>query len=274
VSRAELVASLLADLSAESADLDARVAPLPASAWLTPTPATGWDIRDTITHLHQTDVDALLALSDPDEFGRFIEGVRAAESDTAALGHVEGSVAAGRSAAPLQLLENWRADRARLAAALADATEGTRVPWFGPAMSVPSFITARLMETWAHGQDIVDALGQSRDATPRLRHVAEIGVRARPFAYAINGIELPATAVHVALDGSGGEAWTWGPAGSADSVSGSALDFCLLVTQRRHRDDVKLTVIGSDAAQWMAIAQAYAGAAGSGRGRRDETVGG
>jgi uncharacterized protein (TIGR03084 family) len=273
VSRPALVSSLLADLAAESADLDARVAQLPPSKWLTPTPAAGWDIRDTITHLHQTDLDALLALSDPAEFARFIERVRAAESDASASGHVEASVAAGRGTDPLQLLENWRADRERLVAPLGAVPEGARVPWFGPAMSVPSFITARLMETWAHGQDVVDALGQSREATPRLRHVAEIGVRARPFAYAINGLEMPAAAVHVALDAPGGDAWTWGPPDATDTVSGSALDFCLLVTQRRHRDDVKLTVTGPDAARWMAIAQAYAGAAGGGRERLDGTRG-
>jgi uncharacterized protein (TIGR03084 family) len=263
------VSSLLADLAAESADLDARVADLTAAAWMTPTPAAGWDIRDTITHLHQTDVDALLALSDSAGFASFMEGVRAAEADASASGHVEASVAAGRSTDPLQLLENWRADRERLTAALGDVAEGTRVPWFGPAMSVPSFITARLMETWAHGQDVVDALGQSRDATPRLRHDAEIGVRARPFAYAVNGLEMPSAPVHVELLAPGGEVWTWGPAEATQTVSGTALDFCLLVTQRRHRDDVKLTITGDDAVQWMAIAQAYAGAAGGGRERLD-----
>lgn len=271
MSRAALVSSLLDDLAAESGDLDARVADLPASAWLTPTPAVGWDIRDTITHLHQTDVDALLALSDPAQFARFIDEVRAAESDASALGYVEASVAAGRSTDPLELLGNWRTDREHLVAALAAAPEGARVPWFGPAMSVPSFITARLMETWAHGQDIVDALGQTRAATSRLRHVAEIGVRARPFAYAVNALEMPASAVYVELEGSGGEVWTWGPADAADTVSGGALDFCLVVTQRRHRDDVKLTVTGADAVQWMAIAQAYAGSAGAGRERREGT---
>ena len=273
MSRAALVSSLLADLDAESADLDARVAQLSAAGWLRPTPAAGWDIRDTITHLHQTDVDALLALSDPAEFARFIEGVQVAEADPGRLGHVEASVVAGRVMDPLGLLEDWRADRARLVAALGAVTEGVRVPWFGPAMSVPSFITARLMETWAHGQDIVDALGQNREATPRLRHVAEIGVRARPFAYAINGLEMPAAPVYVELQAAGGEVWSWGPADAADTISGSALDFCLLVTQRRHRDDVKLTVTGADAAQWMAIAQAYAGSAGGGRERLDGTTG-
>lgn len=265
MSRAALVEELLADLAAESADLDARVAQLPAAAWLTSTPSAGWDIRDTLTHLHQTDLDALFALADPGGFTAFIERAYAAELKPGELGHVEGTVDAGRSTDPLQLLADWRADRARLDAALRAVPEGVRVPWFGPAMSVPSFITARLMETWAHGQDVVDALGQTREGTSRLRHVAEIGVRARPFAYLINGLEPRASPVRVELVAPEGELWSWGPATADDTVHGPALDFCLLVTQRRHRDDVKLTVTGDGAVQWIAIAQAYAGAAGSGR---------
>ena len=260
---ATLVDGLLVDLAAESADLDARVSDLDPSGWLTPTPAAGWDIRDTITHLHQTDLDALRALSDPEGFARFVDELRA--RGPAAAGHVDDTVAAGRSTDPGQLLENWRTDRARLETALREVPAGTRIPWFGPPMSAASFITARLMETWAHGQDVVDALGQTREGTPRLRHIAEMGVRARPFAYAINGMAMPEQPPRVELEAPGGDVWTWGPADAAGSISGPALDFCLLVTQRRHRDDLKLTVHGADAEQWMAIAQAYAGAPGGGR---------
>jgi uncharacterized protein (TIGR03084 family) len=132
-------------------------------------------------------------------------------------------------------------------------------------MSAASFVTARLMETWAHGQDVVDALGQTRPASARLRHIAEIGVRARPFAYAINGLPMPEQAPRIELDAPDGDVWTWGPEEASGTISGPALDFCLLVTQRRHRDDLTLTVSGADAEQWMAIAQAYAGTPGGGR---------
>ena len=83
----------------------------------------------------------------------------------------------------------------------------TRVPWYGPAMAARSFITARLMETWAHGQDVVDALGVARIPTARLRHVAHIGVRARPFSYAIHNMTMPAGDVAVRLTGPNGEEW-------------------------------------------------------------------
>jgi uncharacterized protein (TIGR03084 family) len=132
-------------------------------------------------------------------------------------------------------------------------------------MSPASFVTARLMETWAHGQDVVDALGQDRPGTPRLRSVAEIGVRARPYSYAAQARPTPEVPVRVELVGPRGEAWAWGPSDATDMVRGPALDFCLLVTQRRHRDDLALESTGPYAQEWVGIAQAFAGARAAGR---------
>ena len=76
---------------------------------------------------------------------------------------------------------------------------------------------------------------------------------------------VPDEPVHVRLTGPGGETWTFGPADAANAVTGPALDFCLLVTQRRHRNDLALAIEGPAAIEWMAIAQAFAGTAGTGR---------
>jgi len=114
-------------------------------------------------------------------------------------------------------------------------------------------------------QDIADALGVTREPTPRLRHVAHIGVGARVFSYAVHGETPPPDPVRVELIAPEGALWTWGPEDAKDRVTGPALDFCLLVTQRRHRDDLALAVTGPAATEWMAIAQAFAGAAGTGR---------
>ena len=145
-----------------------------------------------------------------------------------------------------------------------------RLPWFGPPMSAASSLTARIMETWAHTQDIADALGVTREPTGRLRHVAHIGVGARAFSYAVNGKPPAPTPVRVELAGPDGDRWTWGPPDAKNRVTGPALDFCLLVTQRRHREDVTLAIEGPAAAEWMAMAQAFAGAAGAGRARRTD----
>jgi uncharacterized protein (TIGR03084 family) len=132
-------------------------------------------------------------------------------------------------------------------------------------MSAASMVSARIMETWAHGQDIADALGITREPTARLRHVAHIAVACRNYSYAVNGRTPPDAPVRVELVGPGGAVWSWGPSDAADRVTGPALDFCLLATQRRHRDDLKVMATGSDADAWLDIIQAFAGPPGSGR---------
>jgi uncharacterized protein (TIGR03084 family) len=163
------------------------------------------------------------------------------------------------------LLDAWRRDRTTLIEVARGVDPATRVPWYGPAMGARSFITARLMETWAHGQDVFDALGTTREPTDRLRHVAHIGVRARPFSYAIRRMTMPDADIHVALTTPSGETATWGSPASTDSVRGPMLDFCLAVTQRRHRADTALEIAGPAAEEWMSIAQAFAGDPGPGR---------
>ena len=137
-------------------------------------------------------------------------------------------------------------------------------------MGVLSFISARLMETWAHGTDVADALGVVRTPTDRLRHVARLGVRARPFSYAVRGLELPPGCIEITLTAPGPDVWTFTAGsgtdgGPAATVSGSALDFCLVVTQRRNIADTSLVVEGALASEWMAVAQAFAGPPGPGR---------
>ena len=243
------------DLAAEHADLDAVLGQV--TDWNTPTPAEGWSIRDSVSHLWFFDQRAVMALTDPDAF--------AADAAELMARGVDISVEPGRAVSPDELHESWRRDRTALIDLARTIDPSTRVPWYGPAMAARSFITARLMETWAHGQDVVDAAGAQRPPTARLRHVAHIGVRARPFSYAINGRALPEADVHVGLDAPDGSRWEWGDAGLTDRVTGDALDFCLLVTQRRHRDDTGLVIEGAHADEWMSFAQAFAGPPGTGR---------
>jgi uncharacterized protein (TIGR03084 family) len=249
--------SLCDDLGDEHRDLDDIVAGLSDAQWLIETPSPGWAIRDQISHLWFFDQRALMALTDPDAFAADMKWL-------AANGGTDASIEPGRSMQPTELLRRWRDDRQRLIDAAALVDPATRVPWYGPAMGARSFITARLMETWAHGQDVADALAVTRRPTARLRHVAHIGVRARPFSYLVNNMTMPDVDVSVRLMGPDGDSWDWGELGD-DTVSGLALDFCLVVTQRRNLADTRLEVVGDAAVEWMSIAQAFAGGVGSGR---------
>jgi uncharacterized protein (TIGR03084 family) len=246
---------LLADLAAEEAALDRVVADLGEAAWVTPTPARGWDVRDSVAHLAYTEDLARAALTDEEEFARRRHALLEAPNPDEVL------VGAGRSMTGRAVLEWWREERSAALAQLETHDARDRLPWIAGPMSAMSFATARLMETWAHGQDIRDALGQEPEVTARLRHVADLGVRTRPFAYGARGVELPDADVRVELAGVDGERWAWGPESAEDVVRGSALDFCLVVTQRVNPADTALEVRGRWASDWLGIAQAFAGPA-------------
>ncbi|NLU82737.1 TIGR03084 family metal-binding protein [Rhodococcus sp. HNM0569] len=252
--------SVLDDLRAESASLDALVAHLEPAAWATPTPAAGWTVAYQIGHLAWTDEAALVAATDPDAFARELE---AAASDP--YGFVDRAAEKYARSSPADLLVRWRAGRDALAGALAAVPEGDKVPWYGPPMSPASMATARLMETWAHGLDVADSLGVHRVPTARLKSVAHLGVRTRDFAYAVHGKTPPPNEFRIELTAPDGGVWSWGPADADQRVSGSAEDFCLLVTQRAHRDDLTLHATGSEADEWLSLAQAFAGPPGGGR---------
>lgn len=245
---------ICADLRAETEDLVAMCRALDEAGWHTDTPAAGWDVFDQVNHLAQADHCALVAVEAPEAFealkaellsgGRSLE--RAAGPDVDAM---DGA----------RLLAWFEDLRGSMIAAFEQLDARDRIPWFGPSMGARSFATARLMETWAHGQDIADALGARRTPTSRLRHVAHIGVTTRGWSYVNRGREAPAGDVRVELRGPEGDVWTWGPEDAAESVTGDAVDFCLVVTQRRNLADTGLDVRGDAAREWMSLAQAFAG---------------
>lgn len=251
---------LIVDFETEVDALDACVTGLDDASLLTPTPAEGWTITDQLSHLAGFDEAARTAIVDPDGFVADLDR-RLTEGDDP----IAAYTTAGREMSPTAVREWWRTARVALVDAARPLDPKARIPWYGPSMSAMSHITARTMEVWAHGQDVRDTLGLAPSVSHRLRHVAHIGVGARPFSYALNGIDLPDTPIDVVLTAPDGSTWAWGPGDAADRVEGDALDFCLLVTQRRHRDDTALVVTGAEAELWIGIAQAFAGAPGGGR---------
>ena len=251
---------IIDDLQDESDALDALVATLPAEQWATATPAPGWTIVHQIAHLLWTDRVALTSITDE---AAFAELVAAAQPRIATF--VDDAAEETAAAAPADLLADWRRTRSALHEALRAVPDGRKLLWFGPPMSGASMATARLMETWAHGLDVADALGVGVTATPRLKSIAHLGVRTRDFAFTVHGLTPPAEPFRVELAAPEGAVWAWGPEEAVQRVRGGALDFCYLVTQRRPRAALDVVADGRDAQKWLTIAQAFAGPPGVGR---------
>ncbi|MEP6561415.1 MAG: TIGR03084 family metal-binding protein [Nakamurella sp.] len=252
--------AVIADLSAEGIDLDALVS-ADGVDLDTDTPAAGWTVAHQIAHLHWTDALTLLSCRNPAEFASARERLLAASLTD----RIDAAAAEGAQVPGSELLAQWRTGRAEVLMALGDVPPGTRLEWIGPPMGAGTMASARIMETWAHGQDIADALGVDRAPTDRIRHVADLGVRTRDHGFRVHGLAAPESEFRIELTAPSGAKWVWGPDDADQAVSGPAVDFALLVTQRRHPDDLALVAVGSAAAQWLTIAQAFAGAPGPGR---------
>lgn len=251
---------LLSDLQAESDTLLEVLGELTPGQWSAPTPAARWAIRDQVSHLAFFDDSARSAITDPDRF--------VAESSELMQGGMDFPDRIAVSTREIEedrLLAWFTKSRTALLEVLQTTHPRLRVPWYGPNMSVASSATARLMETWAHGRDIYDALGIVPEPSPGLRSIAHLGVSTFGFAHEINGRAVPTDPVRVELQSPNGEVWTWGEPDALNKITGPAEQFALVVTQRANVEDTDLTVDGAVATGWMEIAQAYAGAPGTGR---------
>jgi uncharacterized protein (TIGR03084 family) len=243
---------LVTDLQHEQWDLQAVCASLSADEWLTPTAARGWDVRDSISHLADTDEMAIDTMHDgPRSLNRFVT-VLAGGKDITLWG-----VLRGRRRTGAEVLSWWERTSARECEELSALDSTQRVPW-GIGMGRPAFITARLMETWAHGLDVRAALGAPAVDTDRLRHIAFLATRALPYAFSFAGRPLPATPLRVELELPGGGRWTHGPEDAPDRITGPASEYCRVFVQRlRLADAPNLVATGAGAREALLVARAF-----------------
>ena len=245
------------DLLAEYEELADLCEVLPDAQWLQASKFYGWTPWDEVAHLAYFDEAAAQAISDAPAFQKNAQALlqqmlRGAQISAIARAHY--------AATPdRRLLPVWRQRFRALVAQLRRLDPKDRLPWYGPSMSARSFATARLMESWAHGQDIWDVAGRRRPLTHRLRHIAHLGVTTFGWTYVNRKLPPPAASPCVMLDAPDGDTWTWGDPAAPERVTGPALDFCLVVTQRRHVQDTRLVVQGDTAREWLAMAQCFAG---------------
>lgn len=245
------------DLGKEQESLDEIVNGLEEEQWSRLTMFSGWSVRDEITHLAFFDRAAALAATDESAFNAMRD--ESLNGVTSSREFHDRVLAYGRTMSAVELLSWWRAERSRLLKALAPLDTRARLPWYGPSMSARSFATARMMETWAHGTDVAYALGVRRKPSGRLYHIAQLGVITMGWSYATNGMKAPNEPVRVELTSPSGDTWIWGPEDAVNRVRGDAEDFCMVVVRRRHFEDTGLSYTGPIAAQWLSIAQAFAG---------------
>jgi uncharacterized protein (TIGR03084 family) len=247
----DTVAELVADLAAEQSALVDVLETLAVDDWFRPTPAWSWDIRDTVAHLADTDELAIdTCLDGPRALGA-VAAQCASSEDLTLLG-----VLRGRRLTGADVLAWWERTQVAEREVLLNLDPLMRVPW-GLGMRPPSFVTARMMEAWAHSLDVHDALGLEPTDTDRLRHVAWIGVRALPYAYGVAGIDAPVPPLRVELTLPSGAAWTFGPEDAPDRIAGSASDFCRVFVQRRTADTTDLVANGAGAAVALRVGRSF-----------------
>lgn len=248
----------ITDLRDEADELHSLLKGLDRADWQRPTLFKAWTTDDIVRHLHMGDRTALASASDPDSFRALMDDIRARRAE--GLTRLEETKQRLDGLAGPELLDRWHETLGRLGAVLADKAPDARFVWAGPDMGIGMFTTARQMEIWAHGQAIYDLLGIERPApSPRLRNIAEIGVRTFGWAYRNRGLPVPPVRPFIDLAAPSGESWTWNTPSSDETVTGDALAFCQVVTQTRNAADTSLQISGPTARHWMTIAQCFAG---------------
>jgi uncharacterized protein (TIGR03084 family) len=245
------------DFAEESEALFALLNTVSDHDWQQKTQFKGWTINDVVAHVHLGNYMADLSLTDSAAFTAFMQTLTSARREGE--GHLAFTHAWLGGLKGRALLQQWRAFYREMAERFAVADPKMRVKWAGPDMSVRSSITARLMETWAHGQAVYDLLGQLRNDTDRLKNIAVLGMNTFSWTFANRRLAVPKEIPAVRLVAPSGASWSWGPPEADNLIEGSAVEFCQVVTQVRNITDTTLRVVGDTATHWMAIAQCFAG---------------
>ena len=246
------------DFAEEVQVLAALLQALDGAAWSEPTQFKQWTPDQILRHLHCWNEAADWAVHAPPAFQARLEAGRAHARRGLSMRDFEKVVVNCNGAA---LLERWATFALGMAHRWQLLDPRQRVKWAGPTMSVRSSLTARQMETWAHGQAIFDMRGRDRPESARLLNIVVLGVNTFGWSHQVRGWDTPAHLPHLVLTGPMGEMWTFGEVGVSGVVRGLATDFAQVVTQTRHLLDTTLQVDGEVARRWMLNAQCFAGLA-------------
>ena len=245
------------DFRDESEALFALLDPMNDTDWSRKTQFKNWTINDVVAHLHIWNHAADLSLRDNNAFMEFVALFKLAMKQGD--GHLRFTHTWLHGTKNRELLRNWRAFYLEMSDRFAAADPRMRVNWVGPGMSVRSSISARLMETWAHGLAVYDLFGKERVETDRIKNIVFMGVNTFPWTFQNRGLEVPANMPYLRLSAPSGATWEWNEPNDENVIEGSATEFCQVVTQVRHVADTNLKPKGEIAQRWMSIAQCFAG---------------
>ena len=216
-----------------------------------------WTINNIIGHLHTWNIAADRSLTSDEEFANYVSLFSKEYSKRQKMRDFEETFLEGRKGH--DLIKLWQGFYPEMSERFKSAEPKKRVKWVGPDMSVKSSITARLMETWAHGQAIYDVLGIVRKNKDHIKNIAVLGNNTFKWCYTVHGKTIPSTVPHLRLISPSGELWEFNDKSNEELIEGSADEFCQVVTQVRNIADVNLKVNGKIAKEWMSIAQCFAG---------------
>ena len=253
-------AVVTADFKVESEELDQLLAELTPEQWTLPTPAPGWTITHQVAHLISIFHLVRISTDDPDAFAASVAGL-GEDFET----RVDAALAPYLADTPQRLRQLLNTEGTAAANALAGCPADRFLPWLSRSLPAIRLAAAGVLELFAHGQDIADALGANPRRTDRIRHVVAVAVGNWEAGYLARGEQSPTGPFRFDLTAPSGARWQFGPEDAGQVVSGPAVDFCLLATRRRHRAELALVATGADAEHWLDIAQAYRGPAGAGR---------
>lgn len=246
------------DFLEETETLAAILSGLDDAGFGTPTLFKQWTIDDVLRHLHHFNLMAIWSAFEPDRFSAEYARFRALRADGDGTMTEASSIMLDGLSGP-ELCAAWLATAREMCPRFATADPRARVKWAGPDMSVRTSITARQMETWAHGQAVFDVLGLERQEADRVSNIAHLGVSAYGWTFVNRGEPVPEPAPFVSLALPSGAAWTWGEPNEDERIDGDAVGFAQVVAQTRNIADTGLSVTGANATRWMAMAQCFAG---------------
>jgi uncharacterized protein (TIGR03084 family) len=251
---------ILTALAEQVDELDGLVAGLDEDGFALPSGCPGWSISDVLLHLSQTNEMAVASAE-----RRFTEEVAAfrnrggAAPPGATVDDLAGrAVAADRGRPGKEVYDRWRASSAAQAAALGACEAGARLTWVAGDLAAITLATTRLAETWIHSGDV--AAGLSRELTPaaRLRPIARLAWRTLPYAFARAGKTLSGP-VALRLTAPDGTTWEFDPdEPPLTTVSGLALEFCLVAARRIAPTETALTTTGPDGADVLDLVRTFA----------------